>query len=172
MNTAESYSILGLMPTASDEDVKKAYRALCKKYHPDNAGASEDDKRRYLLVNEAYNSICSGNAKRDMISVPVYADPAVQNIKRGPRIMGGSVSHHPGSSAARAERRHFEKQMQAESENRQQIEKKKLEERAAKARAQKEKEQAILNEIRMIRLAHIIHDTIAADRKKNRTDTD
>lgn len=162
MNTAESYSILGLMPTASDEDVKKAYRALCKKYHPDNAGASEDDKRRYLLVNEAYNSICSGNAKRDM----------VQNIKRGPRIMGGSVSRHPGSSAARAERRHFEKQMQAESENRQQIEKKKLEERAAKARAQKEKEQAILNEIRMIRLAHIIHDTIVADRKTNRTDTE
>lgn len=86
--------------------------------------------------------------------------------------MGGSVSRHPGSSAARAERRHFEKQMQAESENRQQIEKKKLEERAAKARAQKEKEQAILNEIRMIRLAHIIHDTIVADRKTNRTDTE
>jgi hypothetical protein len=52
------------------------------------------------------------------------------------------------------------------------MEKKKLEERASKARAQKEKEQAILNEIRMIRLAHIIHDTIVADRKTNRTDTE
>lgn len=172
MNTAESYSILGLMPTASDEDVKKAYRALCKKYHPDNAGASEDDKRRYLLVNEAYNSICSGNSQSNRTAAPAYDNSAVQNLKRGPRIMGGSVSRHPGSSAAMAERRHFEKQMQAESENRQQMEKKKLAERASQTRAQKEKEQAILNEIRMIRLAHIIHDTIAADRKTNRADTD
>ena len=35
----DPYSVLGLTPDASDEEVKRAYRALAKKYHPDtNAG--------------------------------------------------------------------------------------------------------------------------------------
>ena len=32
----DPYSVLGLTPDASDEDIKKAYRALARKYHPDN----------------------------------------------------------------------------------------------------------------------------------------
>lgn len=31
----DPYSVLGLTPDASDEEVKRAYRALAKKYHPD-----------------------------------------------------------------------------------------------------------------------------------------
>ena len=34
-STEKYFMILGLTPTASLEDVKKAYRELCKKYHPD-----------------------------------------------------------------------------------------------------------------------------------------
>jgi curved DNA-binding protein CbpA len=35
----DPYKVLGISPTASDEEVKRAYYALAKKYHPDNYSA-------------------------------------------------------------------------------------------------------------------------------------
>ena len=56
----DPYSVLGVSPNASDEEIKKAYRELVKKYHPDNyannplADLAEDKMKE---VNEAYDAI-------------------------------------------------------------------------------------------------------------------
>ena len=43
--TRNHFTVLGLKPGASDDDVKKAYRALAKKFHPDkNKEAGAEDK--------------------------------------------------------------------------------------------------------------------------------
>ena len=53
----EPYSVLGLEPGASDEEVKQAYRRLAKKYHPDLNPGDAEAARKMQEVNEAYDRI-------------------------------------------------------------------------------------------------------------------
>jgi DnaJ like chaperone protein len=62
--TDSSYKILELDPSASDEEVKKAYRRMAMKYHPDKVSHLGDDFRKtadekFRKVNEAYSKIKS-----------------------------------------------------------------------------------------------------------------
>ena len=88
----DPYSVLGVSQNASDEEVKKAYRELARKYHPDNyqnnplADLAEEKMKE---INEAYDTITkqrsggfSGgyqqggyqqNAQRSASSNPGYA---------------------------------------------------------------------------------------------------
>ncbi|OGI99416.1 hypothetical protein A3H53_01365 [Candidatus Nomurabacteria bacterium RIFCSPLOWO2_02_FULL_40_10] len=54
------YEILGVGKGASTEEIKKAYRRLAHKYHPDKAGGNEE---KFKEINEAYQ-VLSDNGKR------------------------------------------------------------------------------------------------------------
>ena len=80
----DPYAILGIRPGATDDEVKSAYRALARKYHPDNYSnnpLSELAEEKMQEINEAYDAI-------------------VRMRKNGgsagggaPRTAGGSSSH-------------------------------------------------------------------------------
>ena len=53
----DPYKVLGLSPDASDEDVKRAYRRLAKKYHPDLNPGDQEAARKMQEVNAAYEQI-------------------------------------------------------------------------------------------------------------------
>lgn len=56
----DPYKVLGVSPNASDEEIKKAYRALARKYHPDNyVGSPMADmvSEKMKEINEAYDQI-------------------------------------------------------------------------------------------------------------------
>lgn len=53
MAKRDYYEILGVARDASDEDIKKAYRRLARKYHPD-VNKSADAEERFKEINEAY----------------------------------------------------------------------------------------------------------------------
>ncbi len=59
------YSVLGVSENASEEEIKKAYRALVKKYHPDQYKGTPYEKEatdKLKEINEAYDMIKSGKA--------------------------------------------------------------------------------------------------------------
>ena len=55
---ADPYSVLGISPSASNEEVKKAYRDLSRKYHPDSyTGDKEFAQEKVKEINEAYETL-------------------------------------------------------------------------------------------------------------------
>ncbi len=53
----DPYKVLGVSPDASDEEIKKAYRALAKKYHPDLNPGDEAAAQKMQEINAAYEQI-------------------------------------------------------------------------------------------------------------------
>ena len=51
------YTVLGLKETATADEVKAAYRALAKKYHPDLNPGSREAEKKMQEINEAYDMI-------------------------------------------------------------------------------------------------------------------
>lgn len=53
----DPYKVLGVSPEAGDEEIKRAYRALAKKYHPDRNPGDEEAAKKMQQVNAAYEQI-------------------------------------------------------------------------------------------------------------------
>lgn len=90
------YNVLGIQPGATDEEIKKAYRALSRKYHPD-ANINNPNKlqaeEKFKEVQQAYEQIMrerqqGGNA---------YGNGGYQNGSYG-QNQGGSYGYGSGGN--------------------------------------------------------------------------
>ncbi|HOV83334.1 MAG TPA: J domain-containing protein [Paludibacteraceae bacterium] len=54
MEYKDYYKILGVNKNASQEEIKKAYRKLAVKYHPDKNPGNKQAEEQFKLINEAY----------------------------------------------------------------------------------------------------------------------
>src|SRR5215472_15336949 len=61
-NKRDYYEVLGVSRSASDEELKKAFRRLAKQYHPD-ANKEQGAEARFIEINEAYE-VLSDQQKR------------------------------------------------------------------------------------------------------------
>lgn len=54
---SDPYQVLGLNSSATEEEVKKAYKTLAKKYHPDVTGNDPSAAKKMQEINAAYDAI-------------------------------------------------------------------------------------------------------------------
>ena len=62
-NKRDYYEVLGIAKGASQDEIKKAYRSLAKKYHPDINPGDKEAEAKFKEVNEAY-AVLSDDEKR------------------------------------------------------------------------------------------------------------
>jgi curved DNA-binding protein len=85
MEFKDYYSALGVPKTASDDEVRKSYRKLARKYHPD-VSKEADAEQRMREVNEAYDVL------RDKDKRAAYDALAA-------RVASGQAGRHAGAGA-------------------------------------------------------------------------
>lgn len=65
MAKRDYYEILGISPNASSQEIKKAYRRLAVKYHPDkNRDNSKEAEEKFKEVSEAYKILSDGEKRK------------------------------------------------------------------------------------------------------------
>ena len=71
-NEKDLYAILGVKPDADASQIKKAYRKLAKKYHPDSNAGNAEAEKKFKDISEA-NSILGDQEKRKIYDEYGYA---------------------------------------------------------------------------------------------------
>ena len=80
MATRDYYEILGVKRDASADELKKAFRQLARKYHPDLNKGSKEAEEKFKEINEAYQ---------------VLSDPQ----KKAQYDQGGHIEFGPGDTS-------------------------------------------------------------------------
>lgn len=61
---ADHYRALGVKKDASAEEIKAAFRRLAKKYHPDATGGDKTAEKKFIEINEAYDTLSDPEKRR------------------------------------------------------------------------------------------------------------
>ncbi|WP_047865285.1 molecular chaperone DnaJ [Rubrobacter aplysinae] len=92
MDTKDLYKVLGVEKSASQDDIRRAYRKLARKYHPDANPEDPDAETRFKEVQQAYEILSNPEKRRE--------------YDRGPReYFGGGAGQggrQPGGGAGGA----------------------------------------------------------------------
>src|SRR5215210_4610830 len=86
---ADYYSVLNVPRDASDDEIKKSYRKLAMRYHPDRNSGSKEAEERFKEITEAYDVL------RDPEKRALYDRYGEAGLRRG-----GSGFHHVDLSEA------------------------------------------------------------------------
>ena len=92
MPVIDPYKVLGVPTTATDDEVKKAYRRLAKRYHPDANPGNRVAEQRMKEINAAYDQIINGGG--------AASGPGAGSYGNGYGGYGNYGSYGPGSAGA------------------------------------------------------------------------
>lgn len=104
---AKAYEILGLTTAADMKQVKKAYRSLALRYHPD-LNPSEEAKEKFILVQKAYEVIYTADRTFNQSHVTPETAPEAFQSAGGRARDNMRVPREEAMRAAREKARRFE----------------------------------------------------------------
>ena len=78
------YEVLEVESTASPEEIKKSFRTLALKYHPDKNGNSEESRQHFMKIVEAYEVLSDSHQRKRYDSSPYDSTAVPQTDWRPP----------------------------------------------------------------------------------------
>ena len=63
MSKRDYYEVLGINRSADEKEIKRAYRKLAKKYHPDMNPGDKQAEQKFKEITEAYNVLSDQEKK-------------------------------------------------------------------------------------------------------------
>jgi curved DNA-binding protein CbpA len=85
----DPYAVLGVAPEVSDIELRRVYRALVKRHHPDHNGGSPDAARRFAQIQNAYAVIAQ--RRRDAHTAPSAGATAAASAAQTPPRADGPI---------------------------------------------------------------------------------
>ena len=85
-NNKEMYDILGVSPKATSEEIKKAYRILAKKYHPDVNQDKQNSAEKFREISKAYEILRNKDTRRDYDAKSAQEIPEDKILLAAPSI--------------------------------------------------------------------------------------
>ncbi|KAF8459350.1 hypothetical protein BGX38DRAFT_1247930 [Terfezia claveryi] len=82
------YKILGVSKSATDRELKTAYRKLSKKWHPDKNPNSEEAHQKFVELAEAYEALSDADSRR------IYDQYGGEGLKQHQQRGGANWQHH------------------------------------------------------------------------------
>ncbi|MDE1938720.1 MAG: J domain-containing protein [Alphaproteobacteria bacterium] len=113
----DPYEVLGVQKGASEAEIKKAFRSLAKKHHPDTKGGDTGAKKRFQEISAAYDILGDKEKRAKFDAGQIDAggnakgfDPRAHGFQGGPFAQGGGPGdfhftwtdqgpQHPGETA-------------------------------------------------------------------------
>lgn len=96
--TDDFYKALGVSEDASESDIKKAYRKLSRKYHPDLNPGDAAAEKKFKEISEAYDVLSDKKQREEYDQIRRYGASGMGGFGGG-GFGGGSYTGYPGADA-------------------------------------------------------------------------
>src|SRR5215470_7245750 len=92
----DPYEVLGVSKKASEAEIKKAFRTLAKKHHPDTHANDPKAVKRFQEINSAYEIVGDKEKRAQFDRGEIDAAGQPRGFNPGPQGFGGGFRGRPG----------------------------------------------------------------------------